>query len=115
MLPTHPISRSQSLSPQPSSDNSEDQALAQRVRLYLAAQGRSVISRLKVSAENQSITLQGSTPTYFDRQLALACARRVAGVREIIDLISVQEEAIKFRLAPHFDLDTTIQGYSLVN
>ena len=65
---------------------SPDAELAYRVRLYLARVGRTV-ERLKVEAHNGVVTLRGRVPSYYTRQLAIACAQRVAGVRRINDQI----------------------------
>ena len=72
---------------------SEDLELARRVKLFLAHQPRPALRYLRVEARGSSVTLRGLVTTYYERQLALQCSRRVAGVRELIDEIIVQEIA----------------------
>jgi hypothetical protein len=63
-----------------------DADLAYRVRLYLARVGRTV-ELLTVEADDGVVTLRGRVPSYYTRQLAIACAQRVTGVRAVHDLI----------------------------
>jgi hypothetical protein len=65
---------------------SPDAELSNRVRLYLARVGRTV-EHLKVEVHEGVVTLRGRVPSYYTRQLAIACAQRVAGVRKINDQI----------------------------
>jgi osmotically-inducible protein OsmY len=73
--------------------SSEDHQLARRVKLFLAHQPRPALRYLRIEAQGSTVTLQGLVTTYYERQLALQCSRRVAGVRELIDEIVVQEIA----------------------
>ena len=66
---------------------SPDADLAQRVRLYLARVGHRTVENLKVEVHDGIVTLRGRVPSYYTRQLAIACAQRVAGVREVNDQI----------------------------
>ena len=72
---------------------SEDLELARRVKLFLAHQPRPALRYLRVEARGETVTLRGLVTTFYERQLALQCSRRVAGVRELIDEITVQEIA----------------------
>ena len=63
-----------------------DAELENRVRLYLARVGRTV-EHLRVEVHGGVVTLRGRVPSYYTRQLAIACAQRVAGVRKINDQI----------------------------
>ena len=70
---------------------SEDSQLARRVKLFLASQPRASLRYLQVEASGSTVTLRGLVTTFYERQLALASSRRVAGVRELIDEITVRE------------------------
>jgi len=72
---------------------SEDSVLARRVQLFLASQPRPALRYLQVEARGSTVTLRGLVTTYYERQLALQCSRQVAGVRELIDKITVREIA----------------------
>jgi len=65
------------------------QELSRRVRLYLRAT-RLEFGAVEVEAVDDSVVrLSGSLGSFYSRQLAVAAARRVAGVRRVIDEISV--------------------------
>ena len=70
---------------------SEDSQLARRVKLFLASQPRASLRYLKVEASGGVVTLRGFVTTFYERQLALHASRQVAGVRQLIDEIAVQE------------------------
>ena len=74
-----------------------DDDLAKRVRLYLIEMRREFWSVL-VSAEDGSIRLGGSVSSFYLRQLAVAVARRVAGVRHVEDTIFVEDSRIRTKL-----------------
>ena len=69
----------------------EDSQLARRVRLFLASQPRPALRYLQVQASGSTVTLRGLVTTHYERQLALQASRQVAGVRQLIDEITVQE------------------------
>ena len=66
-----------------------DEELCQRVRLILGEVRRPGVSKLIVQASDGTVTLQGKVTTFFVRQLAIGSARRVTGVRKVIDQIVV--------------------------
>ena len=66
---------------------SSDTDLANRVRLYLAHAGHRPVQFVKVEAHDGIVTLRGRVPSYYIRQLAIACTQRVAGVRAVNDQI----------------------------
>ena len=72
---------------EPEMNLSPDAELAHRVRLYLARVGHRTVAHLKVEVHDGVVTLCGRVPSYYARQLAIACAQRVAGVREVNDQI----------------------------
>jgi hypothetical protein len=46
---------------------------------------------VSVRANDGVVELTGVVPSFYLRQLAIACARRVAGVRAVIDQIYVED------------------------
>ena len=66
-----------------------DEDLSLRVRSYLHAKHVHSLRQLTVTAADGSVTLRGKLNTFHQKQLALNACRRVAGVRKIIDEISV--------------------------
>jgi osmotically-inducible protein OsmY len=41
------------------------------------------------------VTVAGKVRSFYDRQLAVACARRVAGVQQVVDRLQVPEVAAR--------------------
>ena len=71
-------------------DSSEaDRALLQRVNLLLRQRGYASHRSLEISAEQSVVVVQGRLPTFYLRQIAVECIKRVAGVTHVIDLIEV--------------------------
>jgi osmotically-inducible protein OsmY len=60
------------------------------VALFLGA-ARPELAVISVQANDGIVELTGVVPSFYLRQLAIACARRVAGVREVIDHIHVED------------------------
>jgi len=67
-----------------------NEELRQRVVLHLAS-CRPELCGLDAIVEDGTVTLRGELPTFFLRQLAFERARRVAGVRLLVDQIEVPE------------------------
>ena len=65
--------------------------LLDRVRAFLCQRGYAPLRTLTVAVERGVVVLQGVLPTYYLRQVALACSKRVAGVTAVIDHIEVPE------------------------
>ena len=86
--------------------HSDDSALAHRVKLFLARQPRPALRYLQVEARGSRVTLRGLVTTFYERQLALQCSRSVAGVRELIDEITVRELAPQ----PRNDFSRVVRG-----
>ena len=72
----------------------EDSQLAHRVKLFLASQPRASLRYLQVETDGSAVTLRGLVTTFYERQLALQASRQVAGVRHLIDEITVQEPIV---------------------
>jgi osmotically-inducible protein OsmY len=80
-----------------------DSDLAKRVRIFLT-ESRNAFRAISVRAQNGVICLSGTVPSFYLRQLATSCARRVAGVRTVIDAIEVVDDgdgAREPRRKPH--------------
>jgi osmotically-inducible protein OsmY len=75
-----------------------DDELERHVRLYLTHCGHRPVTALDVEAHNGVITLRGVVPSFYVRQLAIACARRVAGVRHVVDHIKTLSPAVRIPL-----------------
>ena len=71
--------------------SSEDSQLARRVKLFLGSQPRPALRYLQVEASGSTVTLRGLVTTFYERQLALQSSRRVAGVGQLVDEITVRE------------------------
>lgn len=80
--------------------SSEDSQLARRVKLFLASQPRASLRYLEVEAKGSTVTLRGLVTTFYERQLALQASSRVAGVRLLVDEITVREFIPQPRLEP---------------
>ena len=91
-------------------DPSADDELATRVRLFLGTQRFAALRRLDIGAQNGSVAVDGAVESFYERQLAIACVRRVAGVRQIIDRIVVAEEFHVPAHAPSFRVVFTKHG-----
>lgn len=69
-------------------DNRKDEDLAVRVELYLQ-RTRPELKGVNVAVHHGFVHLSGVVTTFHLRQLALAAACRVAGVRQVIDELVV--------------------------
>jgi osmotically-inducible protein OsmY len=68
----------------------DDNDLARRVRIYFATQSRPALRAVQVQAQNGVITLRGQVHSFYEKQLSLHIAARVAGVRRLEDELIVQ-------------------------
>ena len=87
-------------SPTAVADTFETQAdddLTFRIRLFLQMHLPATVRRIEIGATDGVVTVAGCTRTFYERQLALACIQRVAGVRQVVDLLDVMEEARSHR------------------
>jgi len=71
------------------SDVSADVDLERRVANFLAARHLRELRELTVVVRDGVVVLRGRVSTFYVRQLASACCRRVAGVSQVIDHIFV--------------------------
>lgn len=66
-----------------------DRDLLQRVKGFLHQRGYSPHRTLALSIERGVVVVQGRVPTYYLRQVAVECIKRVAGVTQVLDRIEV--------------------------
>jgi osmotically-inducible protein OsmY len=71
----------------------EDEELTTRIRLFLGTLKLAALRHVHVQARDGKVTLKGVVRSFYDRQLAIGCVRRVAGVRQVIDMIKVNEDS----------------------
>jgi hypothetical protein len=69
--------------------NDDDAALARRVRTFLFNRHVPALRQLRVSVDRGIVTLSGRVSTFYEKQLSQASARRVAGVRGVLDQVRV--------------------------
>lgn len=69
-----------------------EESLVRRVRQFLQMQQPTLLRRIVVAAEGGIVAVQGTVRSFYERQLAISCIRRVAGVRRVVDLLVVMEE-----------------------
>lgn len=78
----------QLLSP-PALETSDNEQLARRVRNFILARILPAANFVEVDAYEGIVTLTGRVGTFYQKQLWLNGAQRVAGVRRVIDEIEV--------------------------
>ncbi len=72
------------------SDTAEaDHELLQQVKSSLHHQGYRSSRTLEIQIERGTAVLQGRVPTFYMRQIAVECVKRVNGVTQIIDRSNV--------------------------
>lgn len=76
-----------------SSDTSceESGELERRVKNFLAGRSIPSLRRLTVEVDGTSVQLRGMVRSYYEKQLAVHCCQRVAGVINVIDAIQVSD------------------------
>lgn len=74
-------------------NHSSDADLLTRVGIALTLRLRHTLYAVHISADHGAVTLRGEMPTFYDRQLAIEITRRVAGVLQVVDELSVAQEA----------------------
>lgn len=63
--------------------------LVQRVKRFLHQKGHAPHRTLEISVERGKVVVQGRVPTFYLRQIAVECIKRVGGVTQIVDRIDV--------------------------
>ena len=62
------------------------------MRSFLAGRNIPSLRRLEVEVVAGRVTLRGRLRTYYEKQLALHCCQRVAGVITLVDAMEVRSE-----------------------
>jgi osmotically-inducible protein OsmY len=75
-------------------DKAQDRDLETRVRRTLEGMHRRSLLGLAIEAENGEVTVRGQVGSFYEKQLALAGCRRVAGVVKVNEAVEVIEPAI---------------------
>jgi hypothetical protein len=88
--------------PQALPSSTADAALAQRVVAYLATRNFHSFRRLTARADRGVVSLSGKLDSYYERQVAIESARRVAGVGRVVDRIVVNDISPRSRPVPRF-------------
>lgn len=70
-----------------------DRGLLQRVQGFLHDRGYVPHRTLEISVVRSVVMVHGRVPTFYLRQIAVECIKRVAGVIQVIDLIEVADDA----------------------
>jgi len=68
---------------------SAEEELSRRVRLFLDQQRLNSRGRLSVVSQRGVVTVRGDVATFYQRQLIVSAAQRVAGVSQIVDELRV--------------------------
>lgn len=68
-----------------------DEQLRHRIQLFLQTLRLAILRRVQIDVQSGVVTIEGIARSYYERQMALACVRRVAGVRQVVDRIVVHE------------------------
>ena len=76
----------------PAEETRREADLEQRVRNFLEGRNIPGLRRLGVKAIAGQVTLFGRVRSFYEKQLALSCCQRVAGVIHVIDAIEVGGE-----------------------
>ena len=70
-------------------DEAQDRDLEKRVRRFLEGLHRRSLLELEIEAQNGEVTVRGQLSSFYEKQLALAGCRRVAGVVKVNEAIDV--------------------------
>lgn len=73
-------------------DGTPDEQLRHRVCLFLQSLQLAIARRLQVDVQNGVVIVEGVARSYYERQMAVACVKRVAGVRQVVDRIVVHDD-----------------------
>ena len=68
---------------------SHEADLRQRVLLFLASSNVPGLRHVAVDVEGDTVILNGRVNSFYEKQLAAECSRRVAGVIHVVDLLEV--------------------------
>ena len=66
-----------------------DRELLRRVTCFLNQKGHAPLRTLEMTVDRGVVLVRGWVPTFYLRQIASECIKRVAGVAQVVDLIEV--------------------------
>lgn len=75
-------------------NRTSDLDLERRVLNYLAGRFMPALRRLAIEAEGGVVTVRGQVSSFYEKQMALTCCQRVAGVHELIDAVDVESNVL---------------------
>lgn len=73
----------------------QDMELQRRVKLFLAGRSMPGLRRLDVKVDGGVVVISGAVRTFYEKQLANHCCRRVAGVNRVIDAVNVAYDEVR--------------------
>jgi osmotically-inducible protein OsmY len=76
---------------------SDDEELCHRISVYLQALRLPCLRHIEVAVRNGIAIIEGTVGSYYERQVAVACVKRVAGVRIVTDLIVILHDRMPSR------------------
>ena len=74
-----------------SQERNQDSDLRNRVTRFLADRLRPTLCRLDVDESDGIVTLRGVVHSFHEKQLAISCCQRVAGVTRLVDHLQVKD------------------------
>jgi len=78
-------------------------SLRNRVALFLGAASITEIRGLQVSVQQDTVVLQGRVHTFYHKQMAQEFTKRVAGVRNVRNLVEVADGPWPVRQQPEME------------
>ncbi len=73
-------------------DEESDRDLEKRIRIFLFGMRRARLRHLDIEVQNGCAIINGKVHSFYERQLALSCCQRVAGVLSVTDKVEVGDE-----------------------
>lgn len=68
---------------------SADTLLAAQISSQLAETNRPSLKRLSVAVRGSEVTLRGSVPSFYERQIAIQACRMASGIIRVNDAVEV--------------------------
>lgn len=69
--------------------SASDRDLERRIVNFLVGRQVPALRQIHVEADHGKVVLRGRVHSFYQKQLCLACSRRVAGVLEVVDEVAV--------------------------
>jgi hypothetical protein len=64
--------------------------------LFLEALKLASLRQISVSAQDSRVIVEGELESFYERQLVIACIKRVAEVRQVDDKITIRTDTANF-------------------